>query len=188
LLSMIGSAVVGAWLGAGVVSRLPRKQIQIGMGGALVAAALFLTASQLEQEPRGAEALGLEWLQLIPACLAIGALGALMTIGVGLYAPCMVLVSLLGMDPVAAYPIMMGSCAYLMPFASTRFLLSGKHQLQAALGLTIGGLPAVLVATLMVKSLTLSALKWLVVAIVLLTAIQMLRAAFAPEPNDPASC
>ncbi|MHC4407066.1 MAG: sulfite exporter TauE/SafE family protein [Planctomycetota bacterium] len=187
LLCMIGSAVIGAWLGAGIVSRLPRKRIQIGMGGALIAAALLMAAFQFDLKPKGAQALGLEWPQLIPACLIIGMLGALMTIGVGLYAPCMILVSLMGMNPVAAFPIMMGACAFLMPVASTRFLLSGRHQLQAALGLTLGGLPAVLIAALIVKSLPLYALKWFVVVVVLFTAIQMLRTAFAPEPNGRVS-
>ncbi|MCP5115512.1 MAG: anion permease, partial [bacterium] len=106
LLSMIASAVVGAWLGAGVVARLPKKRIQIGLGGALVVAALLMAAFQFDLEPEGAQALSLEWPRLIPACLVIGMLGALMTIGVGLYAPCMILVSLLGMNPVAAFPIM----------------------------------------------------------------------------------
>ena len=85
---------------------------------------------------------------MIPACLVIGMLGALMTIGVGLYAPCMILVSLMGMEPKATFPIMMGACAFLMPVASTRFVLTGKHSIQAALGLTLGGLPAVLVPQL----------------------------------------
>jgi uncharacterized membrane protein YfcA len=177
LTSMIASAVVGAWLGAGVVARLPKKRIQIGMGAALLVAALLLAAFQFDLKPEGAQALGLEWPRLIPACLMIGMLGALMTIGVGLYAPCMILVSLMGMNPAAAFPIMMGACAFLMPVASTRFVLSGKQRLRAALGLTLGGLPAVLVAALIVKSLPLYALKWLVVVVVLFTAIQMLRTA-----------
>ena len=88
----------------------------------------------LREIPAGADALGLDWPRLIPACLVICVLGGLMTIGVGLYAPCMILVSLMGMNPIAAFPIMMGACAFLMPVASTRFLLSGKHHLQAALG------------------------------------------------------
>ncbi len=183
LLCMIGSAMVGAWLGAGVVSQLPKKRIQIGMGGALIVAAMLMAAFQFDLKPKGAQALGLEWMQLVPASLLIGMLGALMTIGVGLYAPCMILVSLMGMNPIAAFPIMMGSCAFLMPFASTRFILSGKLQLQAALGLTLGGIPAVLIAALLVKSLPLYALKWLVVLVVLLTAIQMLRSAFAFESH-----
>ena len=172
---------------AGVVAQLPRKRIQIGMGGALVAAALLMAAFQFDLKPRGARALGLEWAQLAPACLVIGVLGALMTFGEGLYTPCMILVSLMEMDPVAAFPIMMGACAFLMPFASTRFLLSGRHQTRAALGLTLGGLPAVLIAALIVKSLPLYALKWLVVVVVLFTAIQLLRTAFEPEPNRQVS-
>jgi uncharacterized membrane protein YfcA len=183
LLCMIGSAIVGAWLGAGVVSRLPKKRIQLGMGGALIIAALLMGAFQFDLKPKGAQALGLEWMQLIPASLLIGMLGALMTIGVGLYAPCMILVSLMGMNPLAAFPIMMGSCAFLMPVASTRFIISGRHQLQAAIGLTLGGIPGVLIAALLVKSLPLYALKWLVVLVVLLTAIQMLRSALAPDPH-----
>jgi uncharacterized membrane protein YfcA len=181
LLCMIGSAVVGAWLGAGVVSRLPRNRIQLGMGGALIVAVVLMAAFQFDLKPKGAQALGLEWMQLIPACLLIGMLGALMTIGVGLYAPCMILVSLMGMNPLAAFPIMMGACAFLMPVASTRFILSDKYQLQAALGLTLGGIPGVLIAALLVKSLPLYAVKWLVVIVVLLTAIQMLRSALASD-------
>lgn len=182
LLSLIGSAVVGAWFGAGVVSKMSKKHIQFGMGGALIVAALLLAAFQFELKPAGAESLGLDWPRLIVACVVIAMLGALMTIGVGLYAPCMILVSLMGMNPIAAFPIMMGACAFLMPVASTRFVRTGKCRLQAALGLTLGGLPAVLIAALIVKSLPLYALKWLVVVVVLITAIQMLRAALKPAP------
>jgi len=41
---------------------------------------------------------------------------------IGLYAPCMILVSLLGMSPITAFPIMMGSCAFLMPVAGVQFI------------------------------------------------------------------
>jgi uncharacterized membrane protein YfcA len=181
LVAMIMSSVVGAWLGAGLVARLPKRRIQIGMGGALLIAALLMAAFQFDLKPEGAEALGLELPRLIPACLAIAVLGALMTIGVGLYAPCMILVSVMGMNPIAAFPIMMGACAFLMPVASTRFVLAGKLRLRPALGLTLGGLPAVLVAALVVKSLPLYGLKWLVVAVVLITAIQMLRSASSKQ-------
>jgi uncharacterized membrane protein YfcA len=184
LICMIASAVLGAWFGAGVVARLPKKRIQIGMGGALIIAALLMAAFQFGNlKPEGADALGLAWPQLIAACLVIGMLGALMTIGVGLYAPCMILVSLMGMNAQAAFPIMMGACAFLMPVASARFVHSGKLRMRAALGLTLGGLPAVLIAALIVKSLPLYYLKWMVVVVVLVTAIQMLRSAFTQERN-----
>ncbi len=89
----------------------------------------------------------------------------------------------MGMNPLAAFPIMMGACAFLMPVASTRFVLSGKQRMQAALGLTLGGLPAVLIAVPLVDRMSLYALKWLVVVVVLITAVQMLRTALSPETN-----
>jgi uncharacterized membrane protein YfcA len=89
----------------------------------------------------------------------------------------MILVSLLGMDARTAFPIMMGSCALLMPAASIRFLGEGRYDARAAVGLTLGGIPAVLVAGLVVKSLPLEAVQWLVVAVVLYTSAAMLRAA-----------
>lgn len=45
-----------------------------------------------------------------------------MTVGVGLYAPCMAMVYMLGMTPLAAFPIMMCSCAGLQPVASINFI------------------------------------------------------------------
>jgi uncharacterized membrane protein YfcA len=100
-----------------------------------------------------------------------------MTLGIGLYAPCMILVAFLGMHDAVAYPIMMGSCAFLMPTASVRFVRSGRYDLRAALGLAIAGTPAVLVAGLIVGSLPLKYVKWLVVGVVVYTAIAMLRSA-----------
>jgi uncharacterized membrane protein YfcA len=105
-------------------------------------------------------------------------LGALMTLGIGLYAPCLILVSLLGLNPQAAFPIMMGSCAFLMPPAGARFIALRRYDLRAALGLALGGIPAVLIAAFVVRSLPLVWLRWLVVVVVVYTALAMLRSAF----------
>ena len=105
-----------------------------------------------------------------------------MTLGIGLFAPCMILVSLLGMNADTAFPIMMGSCAFLMPVAGLRFIRSGRYNLRAALGLSLGGVPAVLVAAYLVTSLPLSAVKWLVVAVVVYTAAAMLNSARNAKP------
>jgi uncharacterized membrane protein YfcA len=105
------------------------------------------------------------------------ALGALMMLGIGLYAPCMILVYLLGMNPAAAFPIMMGSCAFLMPVASLRFMRARTFHVEAAMGLILGGVPAVLIAGLIVKSLSLSAVRWLVVVVVIYTSLNMLLTA-----------
>ncbi len=121
------------------------------------------------------------------AKLAIGIIGnfvfgALMTIGVGAYAPIMVMVSLLGMNQKAAFPLMMGSCAFLMPVASYRFVKSGKYDVRAALGLTLLGLPGVAIAAGIVKSMSVTTLNWMVVVIVLYTAVSMLYAGWKHQP------
>ncbi len=179
LVLLIVAAVVGAWLGAGIVSRLPRQYVQIGMGVALLAAAVLFILSNLKGSYFGltGDALGLTGTRLVVGVVVSFFLGALMTIGIGMYAPCMILVSLLGMNPKAAFPIMMGSCAFLMPIASLRFIRYRAFSMRAALGLMIGGVPGVLIAAYIIKSLPLVAVRWLVVVVVLYAAIAMLRSA-----------
>jgi uncharacterized membrane protein YfcA len=177
LSAMIGAAVVGAHWGAGVVTKLPRRAIQIAMGCALLVAATLLLLSNFELIPGGGAAIGLGGVRLFIAVAVNLLLGALMTLGIGLYAPCLILVSLLGMNPIVAFPIMMGSCAFLMPVAGLKFIASDRYDLRAALGLTIGGLPAVLIAGLLVRELPLFWLRWLVVVAVLYTSLTMLRSA-----------
>ena len=175
LISMILAAVLGAWHGVGFIARLSRRAIQLGMGGALLCAALLFLASNLHWMPGGGEASGLRGFPLLIAVSANALLGALMMLGVGLYAPCLILVSLLGMSPLAAFPIMMGSCGLLMPIGGARFVRSGRYNLGAALGLTLGGITGVLVAAYIVKSLPIVWLRWLVLVVVVYAALQMLR-------------
>ena len=179
---LISSAALGAWLGAGVVAGWPRRKIQIGMGLALLAASCLLVAVNLQLVPVGGGALSLRGQPLMLATLGNFILGALMTLGIGLYAPCLIMLSLFGMNPKAVFPIMMGSCAFLMPIASIRFIREGAYSLRPALGLAIAGVPAVLLAAFVVKSLPLTTLRWLVTAVVLYTAVTMLAAAFR-EPG-----
>lgn len=174
LVLMIAAAVVGSWVGAGVVVHWPRRKIQIGMGLALLAAAALMAGTGLNVLPGGGDTLGLSGIRLAIGLAGNFALGVLMMLGIGLYAPCMVLVSLLGMNPTAAYPIMMGSCAFLMPTCSVRFVRTRTYHVQAALGLALGAVPAVLVAAFIVRSLPLAAVRWLVVAVVVYTAANML--------------
>jgi uncharacterized membrane protein YfcA len=89
----------------------------------------------------------------------------------------MVLISLLGMNVIAAYPIMMGSCAFLQPVSSARFTRTGAFSFRVAIGLTLGGIPAVLVAAPLVESMSLYVLRWVVVVVVLSTAVSLLLAA-----------
>ena len=177
LVSMIAAAVLGAWLGVGIVSRLSRRAIQLGMGGALMCAALLFLVKNLDWVPGSGDALALHGPTLIFAVGVNFLLGALMMLGVGLFAPCLILVSLLGMSPLAAFPIMMGSCALLMPVGGARFVRTGRYNVSAALGLAIGGIPGVLVAAFVVRSMPIAWLRWLVLIVVVYAAVQMLRSA-----------
>jgi uncharacterized membrane protein YfcA len=179
LIAMIAAAVLGAWLGSGVVARLPQRGIQLGMGAALLAAAILFVFSIAGWIPAGGDALELRGPLFVVAVACNFVLGALMTLGVGLYAPCLILVSLLGMNPIAAFPIMMGSCAFLMPVAGLRFIIAQRYDARAAAGLALGGIPGVLIAAFIVKQLPLLWLRWLVVIVVLYAAVAMLRAAKA---------
>lgn len=176
MVAMIASATVGAVLGAPVVARWPRRYVQIGMGLALLAVAAILVWRQVGLRGDGTK-LGLEGGAFAVAVAANFVLGALMTIGVGLYAPCLVVVSLLGMNPKAGFPIMMGSCAFLQALASIPFIRAKSYAPAAAIGLSLGGVPAVLVAAYVVKELPLHTVKWLVAVVVVYTGISLLRAA-----------
>lgn len=182
LILMIVAAVMGAWLGAGTVSRWPRRAVQLGMGSALMGAALLMLLSSLKLLPAGGTLLGIAGVRLALGLAGNFMLGALMTIGIGLYAPCMILVSLLGMNPASAFPIMMGSCAFLMPVAGARFVSASRYDLRAVVAFVVGGIPAVLIAAFIVKSLPLDAVRWLVIVVVVYTAANMLRAALGPRP------
>jgi uncharacterized membrane protein YfcA len=186
LVLMIVAASVGAWLGAGVVVHWPRRKIQIGMGIALLGAAALMLMTQLNLFPGGGDTPGLNGTRLWLGLGGNFVLGVLMMLGIGLYAPCMILVSLLGMDPRAAFPIMMGSCAFLMPVSSVRFVRTRTYHAQAALGLALGGLPAVLIAAYLVQSMPLGAVRWLVVVVVIYTSINMLVTAREGGPERAA--
>jgi uncharacterized membrane protein YfcA len=177
LAALIAVSIAGSWLGAGVASKLPRRPIQIGMGIGLLAAALFMLMSQLGLFPGGGTALTLTSGRLVIALIVNFILGALLMLGIGSYAPSLILFSILGMDPRAAFPIMMSSGAMMAMAGGFRFMSAGRFDSRAALGLTLGGIPAVLIAGLIVQSLPLDVLRWLVVAVVVYAAAMMLRSA-----------
>jgi uncharacterized membrane protein YfcA len=176
LFALIAAAVLGAWLGAGTVASWPKRKVQIGMGAALLGAAALMLMTQLNLFPGGGDALGVRGVKLVIGIGVNFLLGALMSLGIGLYAPCMILVSLLGMNPTAAFPIMMGSCAFLMPVGSLRFIREQCYGLRAALGLAIGGIPGVLLAAFIVTSLPIYWVRWLVIVVVIYTSLTMLSA------------
>jgi uncharacterized membrane protein YfcA len=99
-----------------------------------------------------------------------------MTLGIGLFAPCMILLSFLGMSPKAIFPIMMTACAFLMPIGGLRFVRERAYAPRLSLALTLGGVPAVFLAAFLVEELPLYALRWMVIGVVVYAGVLLLRA------------
>lgn len=177
LVLMIAASGMGAWLGAGIVAKFSVQKVRITMGIGLLTAAGFMIASKFGWIAGEGNAIGLEGGLLAFAVGVNFILGALMTAGIGLYAPCMAMIFALGMSPTVAFPIMMGSCAFLMPVASYKFIKEGAYNRRASLIMSLTGTVAVLIAAFFVKSLPMDILRWIVIAVVLYTATIMLRAA-----------
>ena len=179
----IAAAVAGAIVGAPIVVRLPVRVVQAVVGVALLIAAGLYAMSNLGLMPGGGTALALPRSLMIIAVGAYFVLGALMTCGIGLYAPSLIMLSLMGLDPKAAFPIMMGACAFLMPVSGLGFLRTRRIDLKVVIGLAVGGIPAVLIAAFLVKSLDLTTIRWGVVVVVLYAAMILLRSALKPQPE-----
>jgi hypothetical protein len=183
LVCMLASAAGGAWLGAGLVSRMPRRGIQLFMGAALLIAACFFAMTNLGMLPPAGTAMGLAGWRFGVAIAANFVLGALMCIGIGNYAPTMVLLGLLGMHPIAAYPIMIGSDGVLIPVASLGFFRSGRFAHGPAVGLVLGGVVGTLSAFPLVNAIAahLTLMRWLVIIVILYAGVSMLRSARIPS-------
>ena len=182
LAACIVSAVAGSLVGVPIVVRLHVRALQGFVGAALLIAAGLYAMTNLNLMPGGGEALNLPAGAFAIAVVVHFVLGALMTFGIGLYAPSLISLSLLGLNPIAAFPIMMGACAMLMPFSGIHFLRAERIDRRVVIGLAIGGIPLVLVAAFLVKSLSLWTLRWGVVVVVLYAAVLLLRSAFSSKP------
>ena len=174
---MFLTAMFGAFIGADIIAKLSENKIRLTMSIALMITAGFMLANKLHWIQGDGVAIGIHGWKLVVAGAVNFVLGAMMTAGVGLYAPCMALVFLLGLSPQVAFPIMMGSCAFLMPLASYKFIKSGAYNKKAAIGMAIPSIVAVLIAALIVKSMPLDMLRWLVLFIIVYTSINMFRTA-----------
>ena len=178
LFSMIAAAIAGALVGARIVNKLPEKKIQLVMGVCLIVTAFLMASGQLgwlKALGAGNEAVGLTGIKLIIGVAGNFILGALMMAGVGLYAPCMAMVYMLGLSPLVAFPIMMGSCAGLMAIGSPEFIKAGNYSRIGSIVITIGGVIGVTIAYTLVKSMPLAVLTWVIIGVVIITGISIIR-------------
>lgn len=178
LASMIVAAVVGAYLGAGVVAKLPTKVIRLLMGTALIVIGIVIVIQMMGLIHSSGVATGLSGIKLVIGIAANFILGALMTAGVGMYAPCLALVCLLGINPMIAFPIMMGSSAYLMPVASLKFIKEGAYNRKASLAIAIFGIFGVFIGYRFIKMLNLNALKFIIIIVMAYSAVSLFYSAY----------
>ncbi|EPY2273457.1 TSUP family transporter [Clostridium sporogenes] len=183
LISMILAAMIGSLFGAEIVSKLDEKKVQFCIGVSLLIVALIILAGQLNLMPAGGNDIGLHGTKLIIAIVGNFILGILMTVGIGLYAPCMALVCVLGMNPEVAFPIMMGSCAFLLPMSSTKFVKNNAYDKKASISISIFGVVGVLIAAFIVKELPVRALTWMVVCVIMYTSITMFKAYYSKKES-----
>lgn len=177
LISMIVGAIIGSLIGANVVSKWSVKVVRYALGGALVFLAVMMGCRLMEIGPFGTAgmATGLAGWKLAVAVGVNFLLGALMTIGVGLYTPCIALCSALGLNVKIAFPVMFGSCAFLMPSCGFAFIKKGTYDRAAAAWLTIGGAVGIFIAFCIVRSLPLEILTWIIIVVMLYTAVMFFK-------------
>ena len=177
LFAMLIAAAVGSYIGAGIISKLDESKVQLVMGLALLVTAVLMFCSKMGYIQGGGDAIGLTGINLVIGVIGNAILGALMTAGVGLFAPCMALCYFLGLSPQVVFPIMMGSCAMLQPVSSVKFIKEGAYPRKASLILGLCGAAGVFVAAFIVKSLPIETLKWVVMAVLVYTGVSMIAGA-----------
>jgi uncharacterized membrane protein YfcA len=177
---LFGSAIavlLGGLLGAPLVARARVWIVQLVVAIGLLLAAAAYAATNLHLFPGGGTAAGLSPTLTIIAIVASFGFGILLNFGVGNYAPTLVMLSLMGMDPRLCFPIMAAGAALMGAGAGARHVQLGTIDLKVVLGLALGGIPAVFVAAFVVKAMPVETLRWLVIVVVLYAAAVMLRAA-----------
>ncbi len=177
LLGSVAALLAGGVVGAGLVSRAQPWVVQALVGVALLMAAAFYILSILELMPVGGTATSLSPTLTIIAIAANFGFGILVNFGVGNYAPTLALLSLMGLDPRLCFPIMATGASLAGASIGIQHVRAGRIDLSIVLAMVLGGIPAVLVAALVVKSLPLTTLKWLVSFVIVYTAVVMLRGA-----------
>lgn len=186
LIVCILMSILGALLGASIAARLPARQIRLLMGaGLLIAAALFALAN-LGEIPAGGTATSLGAAPFAVAAVATFALGLLVNVGIGIYGPLLITFSLLGLDPRAAFPVMMGSAAFQMLADGMKLIRIRPLDPRLLLSMAIGGVPGVLIAAFLVRSLPLQPLRWGVVVVVSYAALYMLLTSTASAGHPSA--
>jgi uncharacterized membrane protein YfcA len=177
--------LMGGLLGAPLVARTKVWLIQFVVALALLVAAVLYAIANLDLMPGGGTASSLPLSLTVIAIVANFMFGVLLNFGIGHYAPSLIMFSLMGLDPRLCFPIMAGGGALTVAGAGARHISMGKIDLKIVIGMAIGGVPAVLLAAFLVKSMPLEMLRWLVIFVVLCAAGVMFKSALNGRREAP---
>ena len=184
LIVLIIASIIGGIAGAKVVSKLPVKKVQLVIATALALTAILMALRQsgmLDILGEGNTALGLSGIPLIASAIGLFFCGVGQSMGVGFYAPCMAIVYFAGMDPLVSFPIMMASCAAVMPMSSITYIKSGKYDKLMSILIMISGVFGVATAAYLVKSMEKDLLVWIIVGVVIIASITVFKQALTKE-------
>ena len=176
--------LMGGLLGVPLVAKAKVWVIQLIVAAALLIAAILYAMTNLHLMPGGGTASSLPLSLTVIAIAANFIFGILLNFGIGHYAPSLVMLGLMGLDPRLSFPIMAGGGALVIAGAGSRHVWIGHIDLRIALGMALGGVPAVLLAAFIVKEMPLEILRWLVAVVVLYASAVMFRAALSGHRAD----
>jgi hypothetical protein len=177
---LFGGAIatgIGGVVGAPLVVRARAWIVQMTVAIGLLLAGIAFVLAIAGAMPVGGTASGLPpVLTALAIALSFG-LGLLANFGVGNYAPTLAILSLMGMDPHYCFPIMASGASLMGAGSSMKFVKVPDIDLRIVVGLTLGGIPAVLIAALIVKEMDVDVLRYVITIVVFYTAVVMARAA-----------
>ena len=174
LIVAILTQVLGAYIGPRYVVKMNVNLIKKFISAGLLIAAGLILMGKLGIYPTGGEAVGLAGSKLILLGILSFIYGALNNVGIGSYALTMATVYALGLNPGVSFPIMMGACTFSVPIGSMQFIKLDSYSRKITLFAAIFGSIGVLVAVFIVKNMDVAMLQWLVVAVLIYSAITMI--------------
>lgn len=167
LVALIVGASIGGFFGGFFVSGLDKQRVRFLMFIGYSGIAITILASKLGLLPLGGELMGLEGIWLAAGVFGMFLSGALPAIGVGAYAPTQVILFLLGMSPLAAFPIMTASGAIQQSVVALAFIIRRQVAFSPALLMAFAGVAGVLVAAPVITYINSENLRWLLLIVVL---------------------
>ncbi|WP_425379077.1 TSUP family transporter [Spiroplasma endosymbiont of Polydrusus pterygomalis] len=198
LMLLVLGAILGSFIGAELTKRISAKHISLTMAIVLAIVVILMILMQLNLLPTSGNKTGLSGWQLGLAFILFIIYGGLQAFGIGLYAPALATIALLGMDIKVAFPIMTLASGYAVPIAAYSYYKNNKYQPKTSFGLMLGGALGVVLAFLTVfvgievglnvkPAVFTNYLKWLAVIVVFYVSIMLLLSYLKirkkPNPN-----